>query len=186
VTIQFSVETPGLARLASAIEDESQRRTVIGNLLDRVAREVHARAVRLIHKRTAHTAGTVIVQVNRTALSAWVGPTSLVGAILELGSAPHEILPKAASALMVPVHPNAGASGSPTFGGSIGPRGTMRLTGGFKFGQQFQFFRSVHHPGTNPYPYLRPAAESAMPFIDESVAMAGRQIIDKMMGSVGA
>lgn len=77
------------------------------------------------------------------------GPTANYGGVIEYGSRPHEIRPRNAKAL----HWVDGEGGD-------------------------QFRRRVWHPGTQPYPYMRPAFDAAIAPLDEIMGQIGKKAIE--------
>lgn len=70
---------------------------------------------------------------------------------VELGTRAHDIQPKAG---------RIGRNGRPA---ALAWGGARRLSGSLRSGASpTSFARRVHHPGTAPHPFLRPAAEEAL------------------------
>lgn len=104
----------------------------------------------LVHRQTGNLGRSIGVS-EVTATSARVAVTSGYAGYVEKGTRAHEIRPNARKALRWAASP-AGRrlTGSPTVAAQRGGSGGVR------------FARVVHHPGTKPYPFLKPGAEKAI------------------------
>lgn len=128
------------------------RLTAIGKtevMLRQVAVQGVAEAKSRVPRKTANLARTIrIGRVTRTNVSLFAGGVRSVGyaAYVELGTRPHDIVPRTRQAL--------------AWGGA------RRLSGSLRSGAKpTNFAKRVHHPGTKAKPFLRPglmaAAETA-------------------------
>lgn len=96
----------------------------INGFLEEIGRRILADAKQTVHKRSGRLANSLVAEVHNQVLR--VGSTDVNYATdVELGTAPHVIVPNAKQALSWP--------------GAEHP------------------VKKVNHPGTRPYPYLRPA-----------------------------
>lgn len=96
-----------------------------------------------VRRKTGNTGRTIRVeQLTDTSVVTSAGGAAV---FLEEGTRPHTITPRAAKALR--------------FAASAAGR---RLSGTPKVGAAVVFARVVHHPGTKPYPFMKPGAEAAV------------------------
>ncbi len=97
----------------------------------------------LVRRKTGHTGRTIhMTTVTEHSVTVEAGGAAVY---LEEGTRPHEITPRAAKALRFAASP-AG----------------RRLTGSPRVGAAVVFAKRVNHPGTKPYPFLRPGAQKAV------------------------
>ncbi|GAA0403062.1 hypothetical protein GCM10009530_63810 [Microbispora corallina] len=97
---------------------------------------------------TGHLKSTIGVDFDNDGLGFEAGPTASYGAHVEYGTKPHIIRPRNAKALhWVDEH-----------GDDV-------------------FARLVHHPGTAPQPYMRPAFDEATAPLPEILAQVGEKVL---------
>lgn len=130
----------GLVRRLSAIAPATS--DIDRNMMRRWQILTVANAKRLVRRKTGNL-GRSIHPGPVSDRSASVEVSADYASIIEFGSAPHVIVPKHARVL--------------AWGGA------RRLTGSLRTGAKPEFFaRRVNHPGTRPYPFLRPGAMKAL------------------------
>jgi hypothetical protein len=119
-----------------------------------VMRELAMATVResklLVHHKTRNLARSIhAAEIGES--SARVVASAKYAAYVELGTRPHEITPRARQALRWAASP-AGQrlTGTPTKAAQRGGAGGV------------VFAKRVHHPGTRPYPFMKPGAEKAI------------------------
>ncbi len=103
------------------------------------------REARLIVRRKTGNLSRSIHVASVTETNVRVVASANYAGIIEHGSRPHEITPKAAQALRFAASPSG-----------------RRLSGAPRKGAAVVFARRVHHPGTKPYPFLLPGAKRAV------------------------
>jgi hypothetical protein len=127
-----------------------RRLHAIGNVklgkavLTRLAMATVREAKILVPRKTSNL-GRSIHATTITETEAHVVASARYAGYVEFGTRPHEITPRAKKALRFA----ATAAG-------------RRLTGTPRKGAAVVFAKRVHHPGTRPHPFMRPAAEKAI------------------------
>lgn len=109
------------------------------------------RNAKLAVRRKTGTTGRTIRMTTVTEHSVTVEAGG-AAVFLEEGTKPHIITPRAAKALRF-----AASGVSTTLAGRVRTGEVARIGSG-----AFVFAKSVHHPGTKPYPFLRPGAQKAV------------------------
>ena len=164
-------ESKGFKEFSDAIGDTVYRERVLGRVLDTFSAEVARKAIKNVKQRTRATAQSI--RVDRPGiLTRAIAVHNIVGLFLERGTREHQITARG-RALMLPIRAPSGG-GSP-FVRTFGPRGTGRLSGATRSGQ-VGFFKSVHHPGNKPYPFLVPAYHESLPTLELILLKAGAEI----------
>ena len=125
-------------------------------------RQVGLMAVReqklLVHRKTGNL-GRSIVLASSSATNAVTEAGAGYAAYVELGTRPHDIVPRVARVL--------------AWGGA------RRLSGSLRTGAKPEFFAMrVHHPGSRPYPFMIPGAQLA-------VQKSGANIIVSLWNGAG-
>ncbi len=180
---RYSITVSGLAELEAALNNTPYRHRVIKNVLTTIAAATAANAAKRVRKKTKATAQSINFQVFNEPLMAVIGVHNPAGLFLEKGARAHIIAARNAQALMLPIRGSMSraqeGSRSP-FGRTYGKKGSSRLTGSVRSGQ-VAFFKSVHHPGNKPYPFLIPAyRDVSITLLDAILLKAGAQIVAAM------
>ena len=149
-----------LRRRIAAISGPALGVDIMKTLAEKTIRE--AKLLEAPHRKTGNL-GRTIHAGEITATSARVAASAKYARFLEEGTRPHEITPNAKKALMFS---SQGIINS-RFG--VQKTSSFRLSGSLKSGAMRRFgnaafvvVKSVHHPGTKPYPFLKPGAEKAI------------------------
>jgi hypothetical protein len=151
-------------------------------MLKHLQASTEAEAKARVPRRSGHLFHS-IMRGRLTNTTAEVVARTPYAAAQEFGARPHVIKPKNASVLAFPA--TAGGrtlAGLPTVGArrnspGLG-RSTRRPAGGIKLvglGQAsgtMRFYRSVHHPGNKPHPYMIPGAKAAIAKSGEIITIA--------------
>lgn len=129
------------------------------------------------HTKTRLTLQSIDAVVDQVKLMATIGVHNVVGLFLEKGTKAHPIIARNAAVLMLPI--SAGGSFSRS-------AGQWRATGSLRArsSAQVAFFRSVHHPGNKPMPFLHPAYLSSAPFREAQLKLAGEEITKYLAGKL--
>lgn len=138
-----------LQRRLDAIKDTK-------TLLGQIGLRAVARAKELVPRKTGNLGRTIrLGQVTDNDAQILAGGQNGVGyaAAVEYGTRPHEIVPRYKKAL--------------AWGGN------RRLSGSLRSGSKSTFFaKRVRHPGTQPYPFLMPAAKEVAEQFPELIIRA--------------
>ena len=134
--------------------------------------------------RTRLTLQSITVVVDQARMIATIGTHNIIGLFLEKGTSPHPIVARNAPVLMLPVSTKGTFS---PFRRDMGRGGHYRATGSVRAGAagagaQVAFFKSVHHPGNKPMPFLYPAFQSSTPFREALLKLAGEEITKYLAG----
>lgn len=113
------------------------------NLMRQLALTAVAEQKKLVPRRTGNLARTIGIG-SVTAVSAETLATANYAAYVELGTRPHDIVPRSKKALRFAVGSGATLAGKPRKGASV------------------VFAKRVHHPGTKPKPFMVPGARNAV------------------------
>jgi len=173
--ITVTIETPGLAEFVARVQGlapgltEAHRKAMRDSTL-----LVEAEAKARVHRRTGRLFSSISSEVTGEGddLTGRVYTDVQYASDLEHGTKAHEIVAHG-QALMLPISPMAGAVG---FSGSI--FGGARLSGAPRAGQQVAFFKSVHHPGTKAYPFMKPALEENLSKVEGIFQVAETAALD--------
>jgi hypothetical protein len=182
--INITTEIPELLSFSRALEGLSYQVAVMERILNTFSMVMARNAKKKVKQRTKKTAQSIAVSTP-SPLTRAITVHDIAGMMLEFGTAPHIIMARRASALMLPItpgmsHTKAMAGASP-FSRTFGPTGTGRLSGVTR-GGQVAFFKSVHHSGSRAYPFMMPAFQEAMGELAGMLALASQQILGRMAG----
>ena len=137
-----------LQRRIAAIKGPVLGKDIMTTLAMATVRE--AKVFEAPHRKTGNL-GRTIHAGTITETSAEVVASANYARWLEEGTRPHLITPNAKKALRwAATGAGRRLSGTPTKAAQTGSNGGV------------VFARSVHHPGTRPYPYMKPGAEKAI------------------------
>lgn len=169
---------PLLARLSG---HKAVANRILINILRDLSMYIKAGAMKNLagskHVKTRATLQSIDAVLDQTRMMATIGVRNIVGLFLEKGTKPHAIVARNAAMLVLPV------SSSGSFTRSAGQ---YRATGSLraKSTAQVAFFKSVHHPGNKPMPFLHPAYLSSAPFREALLKLAGAEITKYLAGKV--
>jgi hypothetical protein len=123
------------------------RLTNVGRIQKPMLTRLALRTVRYAKETVNHKTRTTSRSIRVESITDEVATVVAAGAAvyLEYGTRPHDIRPRRRKALRF------AAKGQP-----------VRLTGAPKKGSAVVFAKVVRHPGTQPYPFMRPSAERAI------------------------
>jgi hypothetical protein len=130
-----------------------------------------AQEARATHRWTTQTGATergirgVVVTATRGGAEGYIESAAEHSSFLEEGTAPHEIRPKEGSTFEGPLRPGQGRRGTSDIGTT---RRALRWTSG----GETRFAVVVHHPGTQPSPFMGPALLKAERVIEREVEIA--------------
>lgn len=154
-----------LTRRLAAVNGKAIGRPLMTELGKAAIRE--AKSLAIPHRKTANLERSIhVTEITDTSVK--IVAQQNYAAYLEFGTRPHEITPNAKKALAwSTTAAGRRLSGSMTSAarrGSVGlgGKGGIKLVGTGVHSGPVQFAKRVHHPGTQPAPFLRPGAEKAV------------------------